>query len=234
MAAPANGTPPQIEHQRVRSARSAWSGVLVVLVAVALVGVPLAYRVATESPATGPSLIPTAGPSLIPTAIPSAGSSPSRAPAPETLLATGLSTTDRALEQLQVADVLEEVAGSGGCDVELIPMARNRSVTLHGRVDAHDHAGWVFTCHHEAGDRTRYFRLASGLAAELSDLGVSFQGGLSYVGDPGNTLETRWTVSGDALSGEIEVLAAPTSGSTLTIVVLLDLRGSWQGQPPSP
>jgi hypothetical protein len=234
MAAPTNGTPPRIEHQRVSSTRSAWAGGLVALVAVALIGVPLAYRVATEPPAAGRSLVPTAGPSLVPAATPSFGSSPSRTPAPETLLATGLSATDRALEHLQVDNVLEEVAGSGGCDVELIPMARNRSVTLHGRVDALDHAGWVFTCHHEAGDRTRYFRLASGLAAELSDLGVSFQGGLTYVGDPGNTLETRWTVSGDVLSGEIEVLAAPTSGSTLTIVVLLDLRGSWQGQPPSP
>jgi hypothetical protein len=225
MTARSDGTPPHLEGGAVGSTRPARAGLLVVLAAVVLIGVPFAYRVATESPLAGSSPAPAGTPTPAP--------SITRSPAPATPGATALSDTDRALEHLQVAGLFANWREAHRCDMERIPLTRDRSVTLGGRVEAHDHAGWVFTCHDDAGDRTRYFRLASGVATELQDLGVEFQGGLSFVGPPGGTLETRWIVAGDALSGEIEMIAGPIESRTFTILVLLDLRGSWDGAEPS-
>ncbi len=196
-----------------------------ILTALILVGIPLVYRGATAPPSASPSPVPATTPTVAPTV--------THTPAPAAPEATGPSASDLALEHLRVAGLFVDWAEPNRCELDRVPMTRDRSVTLGGRVEAHDHAGWVFTCREEAGDRTRYFRLASGVATELRALGVDFRGGLSYVGQPGGTLETRWFVTGDVLSGEIEMLATPIEARTFTILVLLDLRGSWQGPQPS-
>ncbi len=138
-----------------------------------------------------------------------------------------------ALEHLRVAGILVDMPGPSGCSLERIPMREERSITLGGRVEARDHGGWVFTCTGEAGDRARYFRLAAGVSEQLSGIDADFVGGTSYAGQPNGTLETRWTVRGEVLTGEIELLTVPSAPGTLTMIVLIDLRGTWQGQPPT-
>jgi hypothetical protein len=138
---------------------------------------------------------------------------------------------DRALEGIGVADIFG-IPQDRECSVESIPRRSERSVRLGGRVEAQNHGGWVFTCRHETGDRTRYFELASGITDTLERIGTTFRGATSYVGEPGGTIETRWSVRGDVMSGEIEMLTVAAAADTLTIVVLIDLRGTWQGAAP--
>jgi len=225
-----DGEPPRYQGRvSIRSSRGSLAAAVVIgAIALLLVGIPLAYRSGTETPSATPplALSPTLRPAApTPTSPqPSAGTS-------ATSTAMGPSAVDRALERMRVADIFGYPADHD-CRVEAIPKRSERSVRLGGQVEAHDHGGWVFTCRHETGDRTRYFELASGITRALERIGTTFQGGTSYVGRPGGTIETRWSVRGDVLSGEIEMLTVTSGAKTLTIIVLIDLRGSWQSAPP--
>lgn len=199
------------------------------IVALLLFGLPFAYRLGLER--STPPLASAAPTIPIPSPVadaptpdlpqPSAGSGP-------LVVASAPSDVDRALEGIGVSDIFADHLDRG-CDVEGIPKRSERSVTLGGRVEAQDHGGWVFTCRHEAGARTRYFDLASGITDVLQRIGTTFQGGTTFVGSPGGTIETRWKVRGDALKGEIELLTVATNPGTLKMIVLIDLSGTWQG-----
>jgi hypothetical protein len=139
---------------------------------------------------------------------------------------------DHALERFSIIDIFG-LPSERDCGVETIPKRSERSVRLGGQIDARDHGGWVFTCRHENGDRIRYFELASGITNTLASIGTTYEGGTSYVGEPGGTIETRWRVRADVMSGEIELLTVSTTPDTLKMVVLVDLRGTWQGGRPA-
>lgn len=226
LAGPGGESSPRLEPEPLSAPRRVRTGAIAVaLIAVLLIGLPLAYRMATGSSTGTPSPVAIVSP---PALVPSpSDSSPAPTPAP-----TAPGDVDLALESLQAPGVFVGHKGID-CSVEPIPMVLGRSRRLDGTVEARDHGVWVFTCRHEAGDRNRYFLLASDVTDELANNGAAFQGSTSYVGDPGELLETRWLVSGDVLSGEIELLATAPRSRTLTLVLLVDLRGSWQGEPPT-
>ncbi len=229
LAEPGGEPGPHLARESIRAPRGVRSAVMAVAsLAVLLIGVPFAYQVVTAPPPASPAAVAAASPSA---GVPSPSASPAVTSGPGT--ASTPSAVDMALENLQIAARFSEGSGTD-CSVEPIPMVLGRSRRLDGTVEAHDHGVWVFSCRHETGDRNRYFVLASAVTDELARIGATFLGSTSYVGDPGGLLETRWQVDGTVLSGEIELLAVPAATQVLTLVLQVDLRGTWQGSPPSP
>ncbi len=181
---------------------------VVLVVAVVLVGAPLALRTGQRPAASGSVAQPT--PVTVPSAVP-----------------TDVGFVDHALAALDLATVVHGLPGGSACGVDRIPPTSGSRRDGEGRLVGWDsESTWIVTCPHAVGDTTLGFLLADALRAEITRLGGSIIGEGGWTGDAstdfapaGKTLQ----LLGDATTGVARVTTLDANASVLRIVVSLDL-----------